>query len=1330
MYRPSSLLRAAAVTLGVVLFSLANVAGQAPISKETAERQFLNFLAQTDVHAQVCDLAQLDVEQCEELYSYIDGDIRRAKAKYVQMYLEEKVIEEDLEWFMDMAIRRMGELAIARSKGEELAQDQHHHHHDHDHFHGHDMHKVHGSQKPAQGVAKQVNGPCVNMDFESCNFNGWDLFEGEVNANPLQMVNSVGVTGGAQHTIMTAGTDALVGIPTTNPNGGSCSVMLGDATGTGGLAASMTQTFLVDPTNAVFTYSYALVLEDPSGHTVGEKPFFKVNMYDQNGNGIACGDYQVIAGDVNSGGDPDFVAYNGGFYLPWRTTFAPLQNYIGQNVTIEFIIGDCSQSGHYGYGYIDAQCSPLDIIASDTAICGNSTVTLTAPDGAASYLWNTGETTQEIQTNTPGNYSVEVTPVTGANCAITLNITVQGSPGEPIADFSMAPNPICPGDQVTFTDLSTTTLGAVINSWQWDFGDGNTSTLQHPNHTFATAGNYNVLLTVATAGGCTDTLSQVLTVNPQADATVTPAGPFCASDAPFTMTAVDPGGTWTATCGTCINATTGDFDPSIALAGNHDITYIISGSCGDSSTVAVSVQTVTIDNIALLDPLCFQSCDGSITVTATGATEYSIDNGGTWQASGTFTNQCAGTYDVLVRNALGCTATQQVVLSDPPQLTIQFSNFDNTCNNACDGYAIVIPSGGTSPYTFNWSNGAASNLAQNDFLCAGTYSLEVLDANNCQVDTNNWQISEPLPFNIATSSINANCNQDDGSATVDNVNGQTAPYTYSWDAAAGSQNTATASNLYPGTYDVTILDANLCDTVIVVTVGNNPGHVAQLVNTTDVTCHGGNDGAAEVTANGGTPPYTYSWDAAAANQSTAVASNLSAGTYSCTITDANGCTDTISATINEPTPVLANITPDTTICIGGTATLVASAAGGTGPNYTFQWDDPGQSTTTSIVVNPNGQTVYTLLVADANGCPSNAIATTVDLYPPLSVTAFTDTAICIGSTATIDALASGGIGTPYTYTWDQGIGTGQNHAVSPSTTTVYTVTAADACETPDAQAQVTITVNRLPEPSFSADVLEGCMPVTTTFTNMTDPFFVGNNCWWDFGDGSASVNDCGTPTYTFTDPGCYDVTLTVTSPQGCTADTTIADYICVHDFPNADFVFGPQPTTYLNPNIDFTDQSTNPAPGFIVDYVWEFDELGTDSAQHPSFEFPSNDAGDYDVCLTVTNNYGCADTYCDVVVIDGEMLVYVPNAFTPDGDGVNDLFFAEGFALEKSDDFTMYIFNRWGELIWESHNATVGWDGTAKGQKVQTDVYVWKVIVRDPYNGNKLDMIGHVTVLR
>ena len=356
------------------------------------------------------------------------------------------------------------------------------------------------------------NGPCVNMDFETGDLTGWEMFEGEVNTNPAEIVNTNQIfTPGVQHMVMGAGTDPLVPISTVNPNGGASSLRLGDGDGSGGLAASVRQTFLVTNANAVFTYSYAVVLEDPSGHTAGEKPFFKVNIYDENGASIPCGEYEVVAG---SGLGGNWVSYGAGFYKDWETVFAPLDGYIGQNVTIEFISGDCSQSGHYGYAYVDASCSALELIEPGVLICDGNPVILEAPAGAQSYAWSTGATTQSISTATPGTYNVDVTPVQGSACAVTLSATVSGSTGAPTANYTAIPTDVCVGESVSFTDNSSASNGAVVDYWDWNFNDGSqNSSLPNPSHSFSASGSYDVEFVagvlVPGQGGCYDTIVPV-----------------------------------------------------------------------------------------------------------------------------------------------------------------------------------------------------------------------------------------------------------------------------------------------------------------------------------------------------------------------------------------------------------------------------------------------------------------------------------------------------------------------------------------------------------------------------------------------------------------------------------------------------------------------------------------------------------------------------------------------------------------------------------------------------------------------------------------------------
>jgi gliding motility-associated-like protein len=280
------------------------------------------------------------------------------------------------------------------------------------------------------------------------------------------------------------------------------------------------------------------------------------------------------------------------------------------------------------------------------------------------------------------------------------------------------------------------------------------------------------------------------------------------------------------------------------------------------------------------------------------------------------------------------------------------------------------------------------------------------------------------------------------------------------------------------------------------------------------------------------------------------------------------------------------------------------------------------------------------------------------------------------------------------------------------------------CESDTSVAHM-ITVYGPPVVSFTNEPDSGCYPLEVTFTNTTDPANSAS-CLWTFGDGSTS-NICDTP-HIYEDAGLFSVTLRVTSPQNCVADTTYTDLITVFDHPTADFDFGPQPTDYFQTEITFLNRSSYDA----LSWQWSFGEggvLGTSTEVAPVFTFPDNDAGQYPVQLVVENMHGCTDTIEKVVVIDGYFSVYAPNCFTPDGDGVNDGW--RPIIMDQDPrDYQLRVFDRWGEVIWGSTDPNALWDGRAGSDDPKTNVYVWKLETRDAVNNVNKSFIGHVTVIR
>jgi gliding motility-associated-like protein len=724
---------------------------------------------------------------------------------------------------------------------------------------------------------------------------------------------------------------------------------------------------------------------------------------------------------------------------------------------------------------------------------------------------------------------------------------------------------------------------------------------------------------------------------------------------------------------------------------------------------------------------CHDDLDGSIEIVnpsgGGGNYTYSVDGGATFSSNILFENLSVGVYDVVVQDENGCQFIQQAEITAPEPLVIFPNNTNETCYGACNAAISAAAGGGVPNYTWNWPGGMGS---PNDFqvsnVCAGTYEVQVTDQNGCTV-SHTFVIDSPDGFEIVTTTSSANCGLPDGSAEVVSVDGGVGNISYQWDSNAGDQTTASAENLVPGTYAVTISDQSGCDSTVMVTVGNIPGVSGNIVATQSTLCYGSCEGQATVSGNGANQPYTYLWNNGETN---ATATQLCAGENSVIISDVLGCTDEVYVQINEPSEVILLTSPDTTICIGGTAVISASAQGGT-PGYTYTWTGVTGSGATHQV-NPSQNSTYTVFATDANGCQSSLAYINVLLNPPLDILAIGPmTNVCSGDEVVMSAFGFGGL-PPYTFSWTNNTnptwsasGATVNYTITEPT--VFTVVLDDACESAPVTAEIEINLHPDPVPVFITTEFGGCTPFQTSFVNTTPSEMLGGYCAWDFGDGNTGV-DCQLFSHTYTEPGCYDVTLTVTSPEGCTGSTTYNQYICAHPFPDADFVFTPDDATIQNPNVSFFNQTTGGDT-----YQWDFAGLGTSEEVNPSFMFPRDDEGNYLVCLTATNQFSCSDSICKNVFIAGEFLLYIPNSFTPNGDNINDTF---GPVLTSVDvrEYEFLIFNRWGQLIFESYHPDNMWDGRVGGTMAKEGVYVWKIKLRDTVDGRLHDFIGHVTLLK
>lgn len=446
--------------------------------------------------------------------------------------------------------------------------------------------------------------------------------------------------------------------------------------------------------------------------------------------------------------------------------------------------------------------------------------------------------------------------------------------------------------------------------------------------------------------------------------------------------------------------------------------------------------------------------------------------------------------------------------------------------------------------------------------------------------------------------------------------------------------------------------------------------------------------------------------------------NLCSGNLSVSIED-NGCVVDSIIAIAAPDTILITSANDTTICIDGSVNLFASASGGTGVLNYF-WDN--SIGTSTLGVSPSVTTIFDVFVLDDNGCSSDTNSIQVSLLDPIIVDLDDLDSICLGESITLFASALGGNGS-YSYNWtnNQGTGwsaTGNSINVTPTIDTEYYVSVTDGCSTPASNEAIQINVNPLPEVIFSADTLEGCNPLEVNFTNNT--ILSGTDCLWTI-NGSTST-DCESVTEVFEDVGCYDISLSVSSISGCTNVTTYNDLICVYEYPIADFVSSDTIVSIYNPSVTFNNTSID---NFSNEWI-----LNNSSSSSIDFSYtfegiPSST----EVCLLVTNQYSCENETCQIITVEDEMTIYVPNTFTPNGDNDNDLF----HPIMNENLLTSYellVFNRWGELIFKALDYSTKWDGTYLGNPCQEDTYVWVIKYQTSLDVSNRVAKGHINLIR
>jgi gliding motility-associated-like protein len=945
-------------------------------------------------------------------------------------------------------------------------------------------------------------------------------------------------------------------------------------------------------------------------------------------------------------------------------------------------------------------------VTSSVTCFGNCTGTaavssVTGGDGMYTYLWNTGSTTSSITNLCAGPYTVTVS---NAKCNSSVPIAVNiASPTQ----VSLTANPVIAACGGNNGSISLTGSGGTPG-YTYNMNGGAYSATSTYNN--LAAGVYT--MGVKDSKNCQANIT--VTIITSSSPTVVATSATACAGSPATITA-SGANTYSWIPSTGLSSTTGS-NVSATPAATSNYTVIGSiGGCTASAVANVLVNPLPVPTATNTGPYC----DGATVNMSTGAfSTYtwsgpsSFSSGAQNPSIGTSSVANTGIYTVTVSDANGCiaSATTSITVNAIPVPTVG-SNSPVCLNNSIN----LAASGGTG---YSWAGpNSFSSVSQNPTipgattLQAGTYSVTVTSSGCSAVGTVSVAVNTPT-----TSAAGG------GPYCAGDVIQLTTPgaTSYTWtgpSAFASNLQNPTRPNATPGMsgiYTVVVsIGSCTASATTSLTVNALP---TPVVNNTGPVCIGK---PVALSATGGT---LYAWNgpagftSSAQNPSIAVTALNSAGVYTATVTDANNCVNTGVTTLSINSQPIVNAT-GTTVCENSNAQL--NASGG----VSYSWAGPGgfaSGIQNPVIANatPTSSGIYTVIVTDANTCTNTAVANVI-VNPAPVVNVNSNSPVCLNSVLSLNA--TGGIN----YLWS-GPGTFASILQSPTvvvTSTamagVYTVTVA-ATGGCTGTANLNVIINPLPTLSLTSGPNKGCAPLCVTYSLQSSP--TAASVSWNFGNGlgGSTMN----PMSCYNSTGVYSISANVTDVNGC---QSVVGYTAeVYPKPTADFVYSPVKPIENADMVTFTDISYGTP---ISSWNWYFLAGGqsTSAVQNPDFLY--KDAGIYPIVLIVKSDHGCIDTVLKTITVIEDFGIWVPNAFTPNGDGVNDTFGPKGFGVVK---YNLQIFDRWGESIFYTDDFYHQWPGTyqGRGDKIcQDGVYTWRINAMG-INGKNKEMIGHVTLLK
>jgi gliding motility-associated-like protein len=1176
-------------------------------------------------------------------------------------------------------------------------------------------------------------------------------------ANGCSITNSTTVTEPAPITITVVKTDVLCNGAATGAiditvNGGTPTIIYSWSNGAGiedlaGLVAGPYSVTITDGNGC--TASASATITEPSGLVLNATPV------DVGCNGGANGSIDItVQGGVfpytflwsNSAVTEDINGLSGGPYAVTVTDF-----------------NGCTISQSFTINEPTALTSTL--VATNVTCFGasNGAIDLTVGGGTApySFLWNTFQTVEDLNGIGGGLYYVIITDANG--CTKHDSILVTEAPQLVLS--TVVTNVLCNGAATGAIDL---TVSGGLSPYDYVWSNGAVT----EDITAVIAGTYTV--TVKDANNCSATTSATITQPSAMVMNSSVVDVACANGADGSVDITVQGGVFPYAYLWSNSAVTEDIYN--VSGGTYMVTITDANGCTLTATFNISEPAGMTSSIVGTDVTCNNAHNGAADLTVNGGVTPYTFLWSTFSGTEDISGLDGGLYYVIITDAHNCEIKDSVLIDEPTPIVLTTVVTNISCFNANDGIIDLTVTGGTPAYTFAWSSGPTTEDLAN--LPGGQYVVTVTDNHSCTATTS-ADIVNPSQINANFITRNPLCYGDTSGRIDLLVSGGTPVYTFLWSNNAVTED---LNNVAAGTYYVTITDTRNCNHVDSATI-TEPGQIFTSGVVKNVTCAGLSDGFVDITAYAGTLPYTYNWSTL---QSTEDIFNQPGGDYYVTVTDANGCQAVSLYIIREPLPLGISLVKTNVLCYGAaTGTVAAIPTGGSRP-YTYLWQN--FVTDSNIVGAIAGH--YVIQLTDSNGC---FMYDSIDITQPseINIAGLTADAICYGGTANITVTVTGGVPT-YTYTWSTPDGSGTNYN-GPAGTYTLSVTDANACQKVDSftvdqgiriipnlgtydpvchggnsgsitaittgglqpysyawsNSKTTISIGNLIAGVYTLTVTDSLTCTATASATINDPAPIivsaaanGAKCFntasgnvsstvtGGYGPYTYLLNGVGQSTDTFTNLLPGDYLLIVTDVNGCqgTASFSVASPAEISvDLGVTQQVILSGMSTQLVANAT----STTP----ILNYFWTPDSV----VDYSICNDPQNCSNPLVAPRTTTtfmvlvmNADSCYASDTVTVNVLNEPSAFIPTAFTPNGDGMNDRF---EFDILGATNIDISIFDRWGQRIYYNPSQTngmtntTGWDGKFNGKQAPFDTYVYQMKVKYFDNVVK-DFTGTVTLMQ